>query len=78
MTDQKQDTINIDGVEYNYADLSDNVKYFIAQINDLKGQIDMAKARVDQLSVAHKGFLDLLKAEMEKPKEGGLADKVVN
>jgi 5'-deoxynucleotidase YfbR-like HD superfamily hydrolase len=78
MTDQKQDTINIDGVEYNYADLSENVKYFIAQINDLKSQMDIAKARLDQLSVANKGFLDLLKAEMEKPKEGELADKVVN
>ena len=76
--DEKQNkVVNIDGEEHNYDDLSDTVKYCIAQINDLRTQLDAAKARVDQLNMAHDGFLNLLKIEMEKPQEGELADKVV-
>jgi len=77
MTEQASNVININGEEYNYDDLSDTVKYCIAQINDLRTQLDAAKARVDQLNMAHDGFLNLLKIEMEKPQEGELADKVV-
>jgi len=76
--DEKQNkVVNIDGKEHNYDDLSDAVKYCIAQINDLRTQLDAAKARVDQLNMAHDGFLNLLKIEMEKPKEGEPADKAV-
>ena len=69
MTDQQNNVITIDGTEYNYDDLSDNTKYCIAQINDLRGQLDAARARVDQLNMAHDGFLNLLKLEMEKANE---------
>lgn len=69
MTDQQNNVITIDGTEYNYDDLSDNVKYCIAQVNDLRGQLDAARARVDQLNMAHDGFLNMLKLEMEKANE---------
>lgn len=69
MTDQQNNVITIDGTEYNYDDLSDNTKYCIAQINDLRGQLDAARARVDQLNMAHDGFLNLLKLEMQKANE---------
>ena len=69
MTDQQNNVITIDGTEYNYDDLSDNTQYCIAQINDLRGQLDAARARVDQLNMAHDGFLNLLKLEMEKANE---------
>ena len=69
MTDQNN-VITIDGTEYNYDELSDNTKYCIAQINDLRGQLDAARARVDQLNMAHDGFLNLLKLEMEKANVG--------
>lgn len=69
MTDQQNNVITIDGTEYNYDDLSENTKYCIAQINDLRGQLDAARARVDQLNMAHDGFLNLLKLEMQKANE---------
>lgn len=69
MAEQQDNVINIDGKEYNYDELSDNVKYCIAQINDLRGQLDGARARVDQLNMAHDGFINLLKLEMEKANE---------
>ena len=77
MTEQANNVVTIDGVEYNYDELSDGVKYCIAQINDLRAQLDASKARTDQLNMAHDGFINLLKLEMEKPKEGELADKVL-
>lgn len=66
MTEQTNNVVNIDGVKHNYDELSDSVKYCIAQINDLRAQLDAAKARVDQLNMAHDGFINLLKLEMEK------------
>ena len=69
MTDQQNNVITIDGTEYNYDDLSDNTKYCIAQINDLRGQLDAARARVDQLNMAHDGFINLLTLEMQKANE---------
>jgi division protein CdvB (Snf7/Vps24/ESCRT-III family) len=69
MTDQQNNVITIDGTEYNYDELSDRVKYCIAQVNDLRGQLDAAKARVDQLNMAHDGFLNMLRLEMEKGNE---------
>lgn len=69
MTDQQNNVITIDGAEYNYNELSDRVKYCIAQVNDLRGQLDAAKARVDQLNMAHDGFLNMLRLEMEKGNE---------
>lgn len=69
MSEQQQNTVNIDGTEYDYETLPEKVKYCIAQINDLRAQLDAARARVDQLNMAHDGFINALKAEMEKGNE---------
>jgi hypothetical protein len=48
--------ITIDGVEYNPEDLSDEVKYMVAQVKD----IDDKRFQVDQLSAAKIAFSDAI------------------
>ena len=80
METQEKPTITIDDKNYIVEDLPDGAKYCIAQIQDLQQQTQAARARVDQLEMANRGFVEALKVEinkMENPPEGELADKVV-
>jgi len=80
METQEKPTITIDDKNYIVEDLPDGAKYCIAQIQDLQQQTQAARARVDQLEMANRGFVEALKVEinkMENLPEGELADKVV-
>lgn len=57
-------TITIDDKKYIIEDLSEKARYCIIQIQDLQQQLKAARAKVDQLSVAEKGFMDMLKQEI--------------
>ena len=52
--------ITIDGVEYNPEDLSDEVKYMVAQVKDIDEQIDHLRFKLDQLTVAKTAFSDAI------------------
>jgi len=67
MSDLK--TISIDGVEYDYASMTDRQKGIIAQIGDLTSQMQQAQFRMDQLAVAKEGFTVMLKQSLETPAE---------
>lgn len=80
MEQEQKATVNIDGKDYIIENLSDGARYCIGQIQDLQQQAQAARARVDQLEMANQGFMNALRAEidkMENPPEGELADKVV-
>ena len=61
--------LTFDEKDYVIENLSDTAKYFVTQLQDLAQQEAQAKARLDQVTVAQKGFQDLLREELNKPKE---------
>lgn len=67
METQEKQTITLDGKNHIVEDLSDAARYFLEQIQDIQVQIKGARARVDQLIMAEKGFLDMLRAEVAEP-----------
>lgn len=76
--DPEVKTLNIDGHEYDIADLSDNAVYAVSQMQYVRGQLDEKKREIDRLQMAHNGFSELLKREMGdllKPVPEGESDE---
>ena len=61
--------LTFDDKDYVIDSLSDTAKYFVTQLQDLTSQEAQAKARLDQVTVAQKGFQDLLREELNKSEE---------
>ena len=61
--------LTFDGEDHVIENLSDTAKYFVTQLQDLASQEAQTKARLDQVTVAQKGFQDLLREELNKPEE---------
>ena len=61
--------LTFDGEDHVIENLSDTAKYFVTQLQDLSAQEAQTKARLDQVTVAQKGFQDLLREELNKPEE---------
>jgi hypothetical protein len=59
-TEDFDQTIIFNGVEYNYKDLSAEAKYCIQQHQDLATQKQELTNKVHQVELALKGFSDLL------------------
>ena len=73
MAENEANVISIDGNEYDPSDLSDQQKYWIAQVRDLQQKRQAAQFQLDQISVAAESFMNSLiqslSEETEKPKE---------
>lgn len=66
MTEEAEEiTLTFNGVDYNVNSLTDNGKYLVGQLKDLQIQESQLKAKLDQVSVATKGFSELLGKELE-------------
>ena len=52
--------VTIDGLEYEADTLSDDIKYMIAQVNDIDGKIAKLRFELDQLQVAKNAFSDAI------------------
>ena len=66
MTDNNEElTLTFNGVEYDIDSLTDYGKYVVGQLKDLQVQESQLKAKLDQVSVATKGFGELLGKELE-------------
>ena len=52
--------ITIDGVEYKPEDLSDEIKYMVAQVKDIDEQMGHLRFKLDQLTVAKTAFSDAI------------------
>jgi len=61
---QEEQVITFKEQNYNVRDLSEKAKYLISQLQDLQQQGSQSRARLDQITVAVKGFEDLLEAEL--------------
>jgi len=72
MIDNNEDlTLTFNGVEHDVNTLTDHGKYVVSQLKDLQAQEAQLKAKLDQVSVATKGFSELLGKELdpEEPTE---------
>ena len=58
--------LNIDGVEYNSEDLSDNGKAQLASLQFLDIQMKKIKSEMAVYQTARSAYLNVLKAELEK------------
>jgi len=71
--ENEANVISIDGNEYDPSDLTDQQKYWIAQVQDLQQKRQAAQFQLDQISVAAESFMNSLirslSDETEEPKE---------
>ena len=59
-------TLQLNDKNYIIEDLSDQARYLVAQIQDLKQQEAQTKARLDQVVVAAEGFKEMLEKQIEE------------
>ena len=57
-------TLQLNDKNYVIEDLSDQARYIVAQLQDLKTQESQQKARLDQIVVAAEGFKNMLEAQI--------------
>ena len=68
-------TLQLNDKNYVIEDLSDQARYIVAQLQDLKQQEAQTKARLDQVVVAAEGFKTMLENQIaedentDKPEE---------
>lgn len=67
--EQSEATVTIDDVTYPVKDLSDEAKYTLQLIEDLRQQMAATKARFDQLSMSEQGFAQKLRELVKKDGE---------
>jgi|TARA_R110000765_G_scaffold374409_1_gene464950 hypothetical protein len=54
------DNINVDGADYKISELTDEQRYFVNQIADVRSQLAQGKFRLDQLTVSENAFSKML------------------
>ena len=67
VTENQVQTLSMNDKEYKVEDLSEKAKYLISQLQDMQGQENQARARIDQIQVGITGFTNLLQQELENP-----------
>ena len=70
---QKEQTITIDGKEYNVDDLTQEQVALVNHVTDLDRKISSSQFNLDQLNVGRNAFMSLL---TESLKEEVVAEKV--
>ena len=68
MANQKT-PITIDGVEYQFEDMTDEQKVLVNHVADLDRKLASARFNVDQLQVGRDAFFSMLKNALEKKDE---------
>jgi hypothetical protein len=73
MTENEANVVSIAGTDYDPSDLTDQQRYWIAQVQDLQGKRQTAQFQLDQITVAADSFMNLLiqslSDETKNPKE---------
>lgn len=68
MANQKPQTVNIDGTEYEIDSLSDKAKVLIDHVADLDRKKASMMFQLDQINVGRDSFFAMLKAELPAKK----------
>ena len=61
--------ISIDGVEYQFEDMTEQQKLLVNHVADLDRKLNNAKFSLDQLQVGRDAFMAMLKQALEKTPE---------
>ena len=70
--------VTINGVEYDFEDLTDQQKALFNHVVDLERKVASAQFNLDQLAVGREAFLNMLQQSLEaKPEEEAPADATV-
>ena len=75
MADNETNVINIAGTEYDPSDLTDQQKYWIAQVQDLQNKRQAQQFQLDQINVALDSFMNALIGSFKDPEAADLFDK---
>lgn len=66
MEKNKKTPLSVDGVDYNFEDLTAEQKTLVNHVADLDRKLDAARFNVDQLQVGRNAFYGLLKESLTK------------
>lgn len=70
MTENETNVINIQGKDYNQLELTDQQRYWIAQVQDLQQKRQAAQFQLDQVAIAADSFMgQLLTSLSDETKE---------
>ena len=69
MGEKKTNPVTIDGVEYNFDDMTVEQQTLLNHVIDLERKLNSARFNVDQLQVGRDAFVTMLKTSLETPKE---------
>ena len=69
MGNNTKNPVTINGVEYNYEDLTDQQKYLFDNVLDLQRKVASAQFNLSQLQVGHDAFLGMLQQALEEKPE---------
>lgn len=69
MGKEKKTPISIDGVEYQFEDMTQEQQMLVNHLVDLDRKIGSAQFNLDQLNIGKQAFMSLLKSSLETPIE---------
>ena len=75
MADNETNVVNIAGTEYDPSDLTDQQKYWIAQVQDLQNKRQAQQFQLDQINVALDSFMNALIGSFKDPEAAELFDE---
>ena len=75
MVDNETNVVNIGGTEYDPSDLTDQQKYWIAQVQDLQTKRQAQQFQLDQINVALDSFMTALIDSLKDPETADLFDE---
>ena len=74
MTENETNVINIQGKDYNQLELTDQQRYWIAQVQDLQQKRQAAQFQLDQVAIAADSFMQQLLTSLSDETETEKAD----
>ncbi len=75
MAENETNVVNIGGTEYDPSDLTDQQKYWIAQVQDLQNKRQAQQFQLDQINVALDSFMNALINSLKDPETADLFDE---
>ena len=75
MVENETNVVNIGGTEYDPSDLTDQQKYWIAQVQDLQVKRQSQQFQLDQINVALDSFMTALINSLKDPETSDLFDE---
>ena len=67
MSEKKTTSVTIDDKTYTYEDMTPQQQTMVNHVSDLDRKIGTARFNLDQLQVGKDAFVNMLKADLEKP-----------